>query len=71
MAFREYKVLAVAEGAIGTLFLGASGMPLKKLESTLNEEAADGWQLAFQVIEQKRFWLFWSRETVIITLGRE
>lgn len=71
MAYREYKVISVAEGALGTLFLGASGMPLQKLEATLNEEAADGWQLAFQIIEQKRFWLFWSRETVIVTLGRE
>ncbi|MDX1518922.1 MAG: DUF4177 domain-containing protein [Gammaproteobacteria bacterium] len=71
MAYREYKVLQVAEGAFGTLFLGASGMPIKKLETTLNKEAADGWQLVFQVIEHRRFWLFWSRESVIITLGRE
>ena len=70
MTYNEYKVIAVAEGALGTLFLGASGMPLKKLEATLNKEASDGWQLVFQVIEKKRFWLFWSRETVIITLGR-
>jgi hypothetical protein len=70
MAFKEYKVMQVAEGAIGTLFLGASGMPIKKLEATLNEEAADGWQLVFQVIEQRRFWLFWKRESVLITLGR-
>jgi hypothetical protein len=45
-------------------------MPLKRLESVLNEEAAAGWQLVFQVIEKRRFWLFWSRESVIITLGR-
>ncbi|GLS83355.1 DUF4177 domain-containing protein [Paraferrimonas haliotis] len=68
--YQQYKVLQVAEGALGTLFLGASGMPLEKLEATLNEEAAQGWQLVFQVIEKRRFWLFWSRETVIITLGR-
>jgi hypothetical protein len=71
MAFKEYKVMQVSEGAIGTIFLGASGMPLDKLEETLNEEAKDGWQLVFQVIESRRFWLFWSRETVILTLGRE
>ncbi|RKF15894.1 DUF4177 domain-containing protein [Alginatibacterium sediminis] len=71
MAFKEYKVLQVAEGALGTLFLGASGMPIKKLEVTLNEEAADGWQLVFQVIESRRFWLFWTRESVLITLGRD
>ncbi len=71
MAYKEYKVMIVSEGALGTLFLGASGMPIQKLEATLNEEAAGGWQLVFQVIERRRFWLFWNRETVIITLGRE
>jgi hypothetical protein len=68
--FREYKIEIVAEGGCGTIFLGAAGLPIKKLEATLNQAASEGWQLAFQVIEQKRFWLFWTRETVILTLGR-
>jgi len=70
MAFREYKVLHVAEGGCGTIFLGASGLPLKRIEVELNKHAAEGWQLAFMVIEMKRFWLFWTREAAIITLGR-
>jgi hypothetical protein len=68
--FREYKIIHVAEGGCGTIFFGASGIPLKKLETTLNQEAAQGWQLVFQAIERKRFWLFWARESVICTLGR-
>lgn len=68
--FKEYKVMHVVEGGCGTLLLGSSGLPLKKLEATLNEEAANGWEVVFQVIERKRFWLFWSREAVILTLGR-
>jgi len=68
--FKEYKVMHVVEGGCGTILLGASGIPLKKLESQLNQEAADGWQVVFQVIESKRFWLFWTREAVIVTLGR-
>lgn len=68
--YDEYKVIYVTEGGCGTIFLGSSGLPLKRLEATLNQEAADGWQLVFQVIEHKRFWLFWSREAVILTLGR-
>ncbi|SEM91342.1 DUF4177 domain-containing protein [Nitrosomonas marina] len=70
MAFSEYKILHIAEGGLGTIILGASGLPLKKLESVLNKEATDGWQLVFQLVEQKRFMLFWKREAVIITLGR-
>ncbi len=70
MRFKEYKVMHVAEGGCGTLLLGSSGVPLKKMEAALNEAAADGWQVVFQVIEAKRFLLFWTREAVLITLGR-
>lgn len=70
MAYKEYKVLYVAEGGIGTIFLGASGIPIKRLEVALNKAAAEGWTLLFQVVEQKRFMLFWKREAVILTLAR-
>ena len=70
MVYREYKVLHVVEGGLGTIFLGASGIPVKKMEIVLNKEAADGWNMVFQVIEKKRYLLFWKREAVIITMGR-
>ena len=63
-------MLHVVEGGLGTIFLGSSGIPIKQLEVTLNKEAADGWNLVFQFVEQKRFMLFWKREAVIITLAR-
>lgn len=53
--YREYKIEIVAEGGCGTVLLGASGLPVKRLEATLNKAAAEGWQLVFQVIEKKRF----------------
>ena len=68
--YTEYKVVHIAEGGCGTIFLGSSGLPLKKVEAELNALASEGWQLVFQVLEQKRFWLFWSREAAIITMGR-
>lgn len=70
MPFKEYKVIHIAEGAVGTLVLGASGIPIKRLETVLNREAAAGWQVVFELVEKRRFWLFWARESVIITLGR-
>ena len=70
MTYKEYKVIHVVEGGIGTVLLGASGIPTKKMEAALNKEAAEGWTLVFQVVEQKRFLLFWKRESVIITFGR-
>ena len=69
-AYKQYKVISVTEGALGTIFLGASSLPLRTLEKTLNQFAKDNWQVVFQIIEKKRFLLFWSRETVIVTLGR-
>lgn len=68
--FKEYKIIRVAEGACGTVLLGQSTIPIKKVEAQLNKEAADGWQVVFQIIENKRFLLFFNREAVIITLGR-
>ncbi|MCE0495868.1 DUF4177 domain-containing protein [Vibrio salinus] len=68
--YKEYKVVHVVEGGCGTLLFGASGLPLQRLEAELNKYAQDGWQVVFQVIEQKRFMLFWTREAVILTLGR-
>lgn len=70
MAFTEYKVIQVVEGGLGTLLLGASGIPVRNMEKTLNMEAASGWTLVFQILEQKRYMLFWTRESIIITLGR-
>jgi hypothetical protein len=70
MQYKEFKVIQVTEGGCGTLLFGASGLPLEKMAEQLNEEAAEGWQVVFQVIESKRFMLFWARESVVITLGR-
>jgi len=68
--YKEYKVVHIVEGGCGTILLGSSGLPLKKIEAELNRLGAQGWQVVFQVIEQKRFWLFWTREAMIVTLGR-
>ena len=38
--FDEYKVISIHEGAIGTLFLGASGIPVEKMEARLDKARA-------------------------------
>ncbi|NQY21206.1 MAG: DUF4177 domain-containing protein [Campylobacteraceae bacterium] len=70
MTYKEYKIIHIVEGGIGTIILGASGIPIKKMEIALNKEVSQGWQVVFQIVEKKRFLLFWSREAIIITLGR-
>ena len=70
MPTTEYKIEVVAEGALGTLFLGASKLPVRKIEEVLNRYGADGWEMKFMVIEQHRYLLFWTREAAVITLSR-
>ncbi len=71
MSKKQYKVEIIKEGALGTLFFGASKLPLDKIEDTLNELGQDGWGLEFMMIESHRFLLFGTREAAIVTLSRE
>ncbi len=71
MLFTKYKVIEVSESGCSTLFFGSAPIPTEKLEATLNTEVASGWQVVFQVVEKRRFLLFWARESVIVTLGKQ
>lgn len=68
--FKEYKVIRINEGIIGAMILGSSSLPVDLITRKLNEEAKEGWQVVFQVIEKKRTILFWERESLLVTLGR-
>ena len=68
--FREYKVIRINESGCSTLLLGAATLPLDTIQRRLNEEAQAGWQVVFQVVEAQRYLLFWTRESMIVTLGR-
>tara|TARA_B110000305_G_C19099525_1_gene474628 strand:- start:416 stop:631 length:216 start_codon:yes stop_codon:yes gene_type:complete len=68
--YKEYKVSRISEGGCSAVLFGNSSLPLKKIQNTFNNEAKDGWSIVFQVVEQKRLWLFWSRESMIVTFGR-
>ena len=68
---KQYKVEVVVEGALGTLFLGASSLPIDKMEEVMNEYGAKGWNMDFMLVEHKRFMLFWDREAAILTFSRE
>ena len=68
---REFRVEVVSEGALGTLFFGASKLPVARMEAVLNDYGAAGWDVSFMLVERKRFLLFWERETAVITFSRE
>lgn len=62
-----YKVIEVMESGISVIFLGASSLPLQKVEMELNRMSSQGWSLAFQVMEKKRYLLFWNVDRMILT----
>ena len=67
---KEFKIEVVTEGALGTLFFGASKLPIRKMQDVMNSYGAQGWDVAFMLIEKKRMLLFWEREAAIITFSR-
>ena len=67
---KEYKVEIIKEGALGTILLGSSKLPLKKMEEVMNKYGENGWDVSFQLIEKHRMLFLWSREAVIITFSR-
>jgi hypothetical protein len=68
---KEYKVEIIKEGAIGTILLGSSKLPLKKMTQVMNEYGENGWEVNFQLIEKHRLLFLWSREAIIITFSRD
>ena len=70
MSYSQYKVIEVSEGGCSTLIFGGAKLPLGKIEDKLNQHASEGWNIVFQVVEQKRFLLIWKRESMVITFGK-
>jgi hypothetical protein len=71
MSQKEYKVEIVEEGGCATFLLGSARFPKKKFEKVCNDMAADGWEVVFQVMESRRFMLFFSKEACIVTFARD
>ena len=70
MEKRQFKIEVVTEGALGTIFFGASKLPIRKMEEVMNRYGSDGWRMDFMVIEQHRMLLFWKREAAVITFSK-
>lgn len=70
MAYKEYKVIEISESVLSSMLLGEAKLPVRKMETTFNEMAQQGWQVVFQLIEKKRTLLFWQRESLVVTFGR-
>ncbi|MBP7927813.1 DUF4177 domain-containing protein [Patescibacteria group bacterium] len=67
---KQYKIELVNESALSTILLSSGRIPEKQLELVLNNYGAEGWSMDFMVIEKRRLFLFWARETVVLTFSR-
>ena len=66
----EYKIISIHENGCSTILFGSAKLPLEKITKVMNDNAKDGWRVNFQIIELKRLFLFWSRESMIVTFER-
>ncbi len=67
----EYKIEVLKEGALSSMLLGSSKLPIKKMEEVINAYGAEGWQVSVQLVETHRLFLLWTREAAVITFVRE
>lgn len=68
--YSQYKVEVIEESGLSTLLVGSAKLPVAKVQKVLNENARQGWQVVFQIVEKRRFLLFWTREAMIVTYGK-
>jgi len=66
----EYKVIVYKEGLLGSLLLGESKIDPDRFESFLNDYGRQGWSVKALERENRREWLFFSREAFVVVLER-
>ena len=71
MATKEYKIEIVEEGGCSTFLLGSARFPKRKFQRLCNKMSQDGWEVVFQVMESRRFLLFFNKEACIVTFARD
>ena len=66
----EYKVFLYSESIFSSIFLNGGKINPKKLTDQLNELGAEGWEVVTMQRENRRTFLFWSREAFVFILKR-
>ncbi len=68
---KEYKAVVYREGALGSLFLGASKINPVRFSEFLNSNAQEGWRVVTMEKDQQRLMLLFRREAYVVLLERE
>ena len=66
----EYKVFLYSESIFSSMFLNGGKVDPENLEEQLNKLGAQGWEVVTMQRENRRTFLFWSREAFVFILKR-
>ena len=67
---KEYTVILVKEGLLGSLLLGQSKVDPVKFTRILNQHASQGWEVKTMEKDLRRKWLLFRIETYVVILER-
>ena len=67
----EYKVFLYSESVFASIFFNGGKVDPIRLTEALNRQAEEGWEVVTMEREQRRTFLFFSREAFVFILKRE
>ena len=68
---KEYKIFLYSENVWASIFFNGGKVNPVKLSEALNNQAAEGWEVKALQRENRRTFLFFSREAFVFVLERE
>ena len=68
---KEYQFLVYAESTWTAFIPGGGKVDPVNLSAFVNEHAANGWQVVTMERENRRTFLFWKREAIVLCMERE
>ena len=68
---KEYKIFLYSENVLASVFLNGGKVNPIRLTEALNRQAEDGWEVKALQRENRRTFLFFSREAFVFVLERD
>jgi len=68
---KEYKIFLYSENVWASIFFNGGKVNPVKLSEALNNQAAEGWEVKALQRENRRTFLFFSREAFVFVLERD
>ncbi len=68
---KEYKIFLYSENVFASIFFNGGKVNPIKLTQALNQQAEQGWEVKALQRENRRTFLFFSREAFVFVLERD